>query len=152
VAPDFHPRFAARARRYRYTLYNLPVRSPLAARYAWQAWPPALDLPALQAASRELLGRHDFAAFGSDPDEGTNTVRTVSLAEWSTGAAGWLYFDIQAEAFLRRMVRSVVGALKPVGAGALSGADFRALLESRDRTQCPPVAPPQGLCLMEVLY
>lgn len=150
-ADDFHPRYAARARRYRYTVYNRPVRSPLAARYAWQVW-PALDLGRLGAASRLLLGRHDFAAFGTDPDAGDNTVRTVSLAEWSAGDGGWLYFDIQAEAFLFRMVRSLVGALKRVGTGEMPVAAMAEILASRDRSRCPPLAPPHGLCLVEVVY
>jgi tRNA pseudouridine38-40 synthase len=152
AAPDFHPRFAAKARRYRYTIYNLPARSPLAARFAWHVWQPALNLEAMQAASRELLGTHDFAAFGSDPDEGENTVRTVTQAVWTRPDESRLDFDIQADAFLRRMVRSLVGALKQVGAGHLALTEFQALLASRDRTRCPPVAPPQGLCLMEVMY
>jgi tRNA pseudouridine38-40 synthase len=154
-APQFHPRFDARARRYRYTLYNQPARSPLAARFAWQVW-PALDLGLLQAGSAALLGRHDFAAFGSDPDPkgGSNTVRTVSLAEWQAtpGAAHWLTFDIQAEAFLFRMVRSLVGALKRVGTGELAVGQLEAILASADRAQCPPIAPAHGLCLMEVIY
>ena len=153
-APGFHPRFDARARRYRYTLYNRPLRSPLASRYAWQVW-PELDLAVLQAASATLLGRHNFAAFGSPAAErGGSTFRTVSLAEWHTapGPAGWLTFDIQAESFLFRMVRSLVGALKRAGSGELTTAQFEAILASGDRAQCPPIAPPQGLCLMEVLY
>jgi tRNA pseudouridine38-40 synthase len=148
---DFHPRYSARARRYRYTLYNHPVRSPLAARYSWHVW-PALDLAAMQQASAALLGRHDFATFGTDPEQGTNTVRTVTTAEWHTAAEGWHTFEIQAEAFLFRMVRSVVGALKQVGQGALTAAQFEALLAAADRAQCPPVAPPQGLCLIAVIY
>lgn len=148
---SFHPRYSARGRRYRYTFYNRPGRSPLAARYAWQVW-PELDLGALEAASRNLLGQHDFASFGTDPDEGTNTVRTVSRAEWSAAPCGWLHFEIEAEAFLQRMVRSVAGALRKVGAGELSPAGLAALLAAQDRSQCPPPAPPQGLCLVEVLY
>ena len=152
-ASQFHPRFDARGRRYRYTLYNQPVRSPLAARFAWQVW-PALDLEMLQVGSAALLGRHDFAAFGSDPDPkgGRNTVRTISLAQWQAAPGGWLTFDIQAEAFLFRMVRSLVGALKRVGAGELTVEQLQAILASGDRAQCPPIAPAQGLCLMEVIY
>jgi len=152
-APGFHPRFDARARRYRYTLYNQPVRSPLAARYAWQVW-PALDLDLLQAGSRVLMGRHDFAAFGSDPDPqcSSNTLRTVSLADWQAAPGGWLTFDIQAEAFLFRMVRSLVGALRRVGSGELAVGQLEAILASGDRAQCPPIAPAHGLCLMEVIY
>lgn len=152
-APDFHPRYRARGRRYRYTIYNAPVRSPLYERYAWQVGPQRLDGAALQAASALLVGRHDFATFGTDPDQGNNTVRTVSQALWQADPAEPLwYFDIQAEAFLYRMVRGLVGALKWVGEGALSVAGFEARLAARDRHQCPPLAPPQGLCLMEVLY
>jgi tRNA pseudouridine38-40 synthase len=149
--PGFHPRYDARARRYRYTLCNRPLRSPLAARYAWQVW-PALNLETLQAAGTRLLGRHDFAAFGTDPERGDSTTRTVSLAEWQAAPGGWFYFDIRAEAFLYHMVRSLVGALKRVGTGEMSLQDFEAVLASRDRARCPPLAPPQGLCLMEVLY
>jgi tRNA pseudouridine38-40 synthase len=150
-APNFHPRFDARARRYRYTLYNQPARSPLAARFAWQVW-PELDLGRLQAGSASLLGRHDFAAFGSDPEHGASTVRMVSLAEWRAAPGGWLTFDIQAEAFLFRMVRSLVGVLKRVGTGDMTAAQLEAMLASGDRSQCPPIAPPRGLCLMEVVY
>ncbi len=151
-APDFHPRFRARGRRYRYAIYNAPVRSPLAARWAWHVWPPALNVEAMQTASRLLLGRHDFAAFGTDPEGGDRTVRTVSAVEWSHAAGNRLYFEIQADAFLYRMVRSLVGALKKTGAGDLTAAEFEAILNSRDRSRCPPLAPPQGLCLVEVLY
>jgi tRNA pseudouridine38-40 synthase len=147
----FHPRYSARARRYRYTFFSRPVRSPLTARYAWHVWPP-LDLAAVEAASAGLLGTHDFASFGTDPDGGTNTVRTVSQAAWQAAPGGWLTFDIVAEAFLQRMVRSLAGALRQVGSGALSPDDLAGLLAAREREQCPPAAPPQGLCLVEVLY
>lgn len=150
-AADFHPRYRARGRRYRYTIDNRPVRSPLAARYAWHVW-PALDLPALQAGSRSLLGRHDFATFGSDPDGGVNTVRTVAQADWQACPDGRLCFEVQADAFLYRMVRSLVGALRRLGGGELSLAEFESVLAARDRAQCPPLAPPHGLCLVEVLY
>ncbi len=150
AAPEFHPRFAAKARRYRYTLYAAPARSALNARYAWHVWQP-LAVPAMQRAADQLLGTHDFATFGTDPDEGGNTVRTVSVAHWS-GRGPELTFDIQAEAFLYRMVRSIVGALKQVGAGEMTPAGFERVLHARDRSQCPPLAPAHGLCLMEVVY
>ncbi len=105
----------------------------------------------MQAAAERLLGTHDFATFGTDPEGGTNTVRTVSQALWS-GGPNALYFDIQADAFLYRMVRSLVGMLKQVGAGSLTPDDLQARLQARDRALCPPPAPACGLCLMEVLY
>jgi tRNA pseudouridine38-40 synthase len=147
---DFHPRYSARARRYRYTFYNSITRWPLVNRYAWHI-SQSLDVSALQAASQHLLGRHDFATFGTDPDEHENTTRTVSAAEWRCENE-WFYFDIQADAFLYRMVRSVVGALKRVGTGELTPVEFAQLLEARDRAQCPPVAPARGLCLIDVIY
>lgn len=150
-APSFHPRFEARGRRYRYTLYNQPLRSPLAARQAWQVW-PQMDMSLLRAASALLLGRHDFAAFGSDPEGGSSTVRTISLTEWRAAADSRFTFDVQAEAFLFRMVRSLVGALKRVGTGEMTVEQFADLLASADRARCPAIAPPQGLCLIAVLY
>src|SRR5258708_3079388 len=124
------------------------------ARWGGEVW-AGLALGLLRGGSAPLLGRHDFAAFGSDPDPtgGSNTVRTVSLIEWrAPGPAGWLTFDIQAEAFLFRMVRALVGALKRVGTGELAVGQLEAILASGDRAQCPPIAPAHGLCLMEVIY
>lgn len=149
-APEFHPRYDAKARRYRYTVYNAPVRSALTARCAWHLASP-LDLPEMQRAADRLRGTHNFATFGTDPDDGRNTVRTVSVAEWSQAGAS-VYFDIQAEAFLYRMVRSIVGTLKQVGTGELTLAAFERIFSARNRVQCPPLAPPHGLCLMEVVY
>lgn len=149
-APEFHPRYDAKARRYRYTIYNAPTRSALTARYAWHVVSP-LDLLEMQRVADRLRGTQDFSTFGTDPDDGSNTVRTVSVAEWSRTGAN-VYFDIQAEAFLYRMVRSIAGTLKQVGIGELTLAEFERIFEARDRAQCPPPAPAHGLCLMEVLY
>jgi tRNA pseudouridine38-40 synthase len=149
--PEFHPRYAARARRYRYTIYHQRGRGPLTDRFAWRVWPP-FNGEALREASAVLLGQHDFAAFGTDPDNGPNTVRTVTEATWHNPQPGWWWFDIQAEAFLYRMVRSLVGALKRVGADEMTVAEFAEVLRSRNRAECPPVAPPHGLCLTAVIY
>ncbi|MBL8093974.1 MAG: tRNA pseudouridine(38-40) synthase TruA [Anaerolineales bacterium] len=147
---DFHPRYWARARTYVYTVYQGPQRAALRDRYAWHVVEP-LDAAALAVACLGLIGRHDFATFGTDPDEGTNTVRTVQRAEWVAAGETWRFW-IQADAFLFRMVRSVVGALVRVGTGVLTTERFLALIEARDRSQCPPLAPARGLCLDEVLY
>ncbi|MBI3762332.1 MAG: tRNA pseudouridine(38-40) synthase TruA [Chloroflexi bacterium] len=151
AAPDFHPRFAARSRRYRYTIYNAPVRSPLLARYAWHVPTPELSIETLNEASACLVGRKDFATFGTPPDEGGHTVRTVGRAEWKRAEA-ILTFDIEADAFLYRMVRSVVGTLRAVGAGEMTPARFGEVLAAADRTRSGPAAPAHGLCLMEVKY
>ncbi len=149
AAPDFHPRYAARSRRYRYTIYNAPVRCPLARRYSLHVAEP-LGLAAMQQAAQCLVGEHDFAAFGRPP-QGETTVRRVLAAEWG-GELPWLTFDIEANAFLYHMVRSIVGTLLLVGRGEMSVEEFAAVLASCDRGRAGPTAPPHGLCLMEVRY
>ena len=147
---EFHPRYRAKARAYVYSVYQGPQRAALRDRYAWHVT-ESLEAAALAAACRGLIGRHDFATFGTDPDEGTNTVRTISRAEWIASGDAWS-FHVRADAFLFRMVRSLVGALVRVGSGALTVERFVALIEARDRSQCPPIAPARGLCLDEVLF
>lgn len=150
LAPEgFHPRFDATSRSYRYTVLNLPERSPLARRTAWQVG-QELDLREMIHASRSLVGTHDFAAFGRPP-QGENTVRQVKGAAWQEKWP-FLTFDIEANAFLYRMVRSIVGMLVLLGTGQISIEEFEALLQDRDRSQIRQVAPAQGLCLMRVDY
>ena len=149
VAPDFHPRYDARSRRYRYTLYNAPVRWPLARRYSLHM-AALLGVAAMQQAAQSLIGEHDFATFGRPP-QGEVTVRRVLRVEWG-GEPPYLTFDIEANAFLYRMVRSIVGTLLQVGRGEMSVEEFTAALASCDRSQAGPAAPPHGLCLMEVKY
>lgn len=148
---SFHPRYSAKGRRYRYSLYQSPIRSPLRGRFAWQVW-PGWDVEAVVRASGYLLGRQNFAAFGSAPDEGGHTVRKITEARWEGYAGGDLNFYIAADAFLFRMVRSIVGTLKKVGTGDLSPDDFGAIVESGDRSRGANIAPPHGLCLIEVMY
>jgi len=150
LAPrDFHPRYGARRRVYRYTILNRPWRSPLERRTAWQV-SRELDLGSMAEASRCLVGNHDFATFGKPP-QGQNTVRTVFKAEWEVAKAR-LTFDIEADAFLYRMVRSIVGTLVQVGWQQISPDEFRGILEATDRSLVKLVAPAQGLCLMRVDY
>ncbi len=149
VRPDFHPRFDARSRLYRYTLYNAPVRSPLVRRNSLYLAGP-LDLQAMKEAAALAVGEHDFAAFGR-PTQGEVTIRRVIAVDW-TVEAPWWFFDIEANAFLYRMVRSIVGTLLLVGQGRLSSREFEAILASRDRRQAKQTAQAQGLCLIQVKY
>jgi len=146
---EFHPRYDALWRQYRYTIINQPVRSPLWQRYACHV-PAALDVAAMQAASRELLGVHDFAAFGRPMHE-ESTRRQVLQAEW-VAEDRRLVFTITANAFLYRMVRNIVGSLLRVGRGELAAAEMAALLQAPDRAAAGPPAPARGLCLMKVAY
>ncbi|NLE45493.1 MAG: tRNA pseudouridine(38-40) synthase TruA [Chloroflexi bacterium] len=149
VPQSFHPRYSARSRSYRYSIYNSSVRDPISRRYSLHVARP-LDLAAMRLAAATLVGEHDFAAFGQPP-KGSVTIRRVERVEWSAELP-WLFFTIEANAFLFRMVRSVVGTLLEVGLGRLHVDEFGGILASKDRSQAGPTAPPHGLCLMEVTY
>lgn len=169
LAPEgFHPRFSALWRTYRYTvLHYAPAaeegvvrHAPLIERYAWFVTRP-LDLTAMQAAARRLVGEHDFAAFGQ-PTQGESTVRYVAEAHWQEQEQGIapldpypgkrLVFTVTANAFLRQMVRTIVGVLVAAGRGEWSPDDVQALLASCDRSRAAPPAPPNGLVLERVSY
>jgi tRNA pseudouridine38-40 synthase len=149
VAKGFHPRFDAVSRQYRYTILNQPLRSPLARRYAYHFVSP-LDVAAMNEAAGILVGSHDFSSFGRAP-QGENTVREVFEAQWIL-AEPFVYFDVLANAFLYRMVRSLVGTLLLVGTGELSHTEFGDLVRSADRSRARQLAPAHGLCLTEVNY
>jgi tRNA pseudouridine38-40 synthase len=145
----FHPRFDAASRCYRYTVHNSSVRCPLMRLYSLQV-PGPLDAGAMERVAQLLLGEHDFAAFGR-PTQGDVTVRRVLSARWEVAGA-WLTFDIEANAFLYRMVRSIVGTMLQVGQGKVNSRQFADIMQSGDRGLAGPVVPPHGLCLIEVKY
>ncbi len=155
--PGFHPRFSAHSRCYTYSVWAAPVRSPLRARYAHFVGQP-LNLAAMNEAAAHLLGWHDFGAFGADPEERAgrgNTRREVMQAQWRAMSAtdGVCYsFDIEANAFLRAMVRTVAATLLDVGRDRRTPDDVLRLLLAADRRLAPPPAPACGLCLVQVRY
>jgi len=150
VAAGFHPRYDAHSRRYRYSVYNAPVRCPLNRRYSLHVAAP-LNVAVMQQAAQLLVGERDFATFGRPPKQGGVTIRRVLVAEWY-GESARLTFNVEANAFLYRMVRSIVGTLLQVGLGRMSVQEFGVALEACDRSLAGPTAPPHGLCLMEVKY
>lgn len=149
AAAGFHPRFSARRRTYVYTIYTGPVRQPLQRLRAWHV-PRPLALPPMNQAAEGIIGRRDFATFGQPP-QGDNTEREVFVARWRQ-VDEVLTFEIEANAFLYRMVRSLVGSMKTVGEGRWTVTDFIVALAKRDRSQAAQTAPPQGLCLTAVRY
>lgn len=149
AAEGFHPRFSARRRAYEYTIYSGPVRRPLCRSWTWHV-SQALDVSLMNQAASTIVGRHDFATFGQPP-QGDNTEREVYLARWQQ-TEELLRFEIEANAFLYRMVRSLVGSMKAVGEGRWTVTEFVAALAERDRSQAAQTAPPQGLCLTAVYY
>ncbi|MBI2917231.1 MAG: tRNA pseudouridine(38-40) synthase TruA [Chloroflexi bacterium] len=149
VPLGFHPRRDATSREYRYTIYNCPVPMPTQRRVSlWVRQP--LDVPAMAAASRSLVGTYDFSAFAG-PLGKRNPRRSVLHAR-VTQQPPWVYFDIAANAFLPQMVRRCAGALLQVGLGRLSVDAFRALLASVKPMSAGPALPAHGLCLMKVNY
>jgi tRNA pseudouridine38-40 synthase len=149
----FSPRFDAVARVYRYSLLQAVQRQPLLRGRVWQVYYP-LDSAGMAEAAALLLGEHDFAAFGQPP-QGTNTVRVVYRSEWHTQAQpqGTLYvYHIEANAFLKHMVRRIVGMLVEVGRGGMSLAEFRGIMDSGTLAGGVTLAPPQGLVLESVRY
>jgi tRNA pseudouridine38-40 synthase len=147
---EFHARYSASARIYRYVILNRQAASALLGRYALHMREP-LDLSAMQRAASELVGIFDFAAFGQPDTPGKSTVRQIShlrIRPWKD----CLLITVRGNAFLRQMVRAFIGTLLFAGQGKLTADDVRAIRESRDRANCPPVAPAQGLCLVRVEY
>lgn len=149
ASPEFHPRFDARQRTYDYHILVSPVRQPLERHRAWQV-PQMLDVARMNEAAGFLIGVHDFATFGR-PTVGDKTVREVYAAEWRQESE-LLVFRICANAFLQRMVRSVVGSLKAVGSGRWTVDDFAAALAACERKRSESAAPAHGLYLMSVEY
>lgn len=147
--PTFHPRYDARRRMYEYKILNTAVRNPLERNRSWHVRQP-LEVSLMNEAAALLVGVHDFATFGQPP-KGTNTVREVFEAQW-VRQQEWLTFRIRANAFLQRMVRSIVGSLKMVGAGDWSVADFATAFKACNRGRSATIAPPQGLYLVSVDY
>ncbi len=146
ASEDFHSRFSATGRTYEYRIRRSRTRDPR--EWRKEHWlPGSLDVAAMKDASGSLIGRHDFAAFAA----GVSGERTVRRAEWSE-AGELLRFEIEADAFLRGMVRGIVGTLLWVGRGKIGVDRFAEVVRSRDRTQAGPSAPAQGLCLIRVEY
>jgi tRNA pseudouridine38-40 synthase len=152
VAPaDFHPRFDATARCYRYQVLFAPQRDPLQRRYTWRVW-PACQIENLQAAARLLPGTYDFAAFGTPPRPGGSTIRTVFQAGWQL-EEGLARFEVTANAFLYHMVRRMVFVQVMVGQQRVSLDTLQEALTTPSAAKLAPgLAPPYGLILKEVQY
>lgn len=150
AADEFHPRYDARLRRYRYQLFCQPQRDPLRERYAWRVWPP-VKLSRLRAAARQLVGEHDFAAFGSPMTKDGPTARNVMGTKWRKIGEDGFEFEVDANAFLYHMVRRMVGLQVKVGQGLAEIDEIdRALRGEIDLVQ--DLAPANGLSLVAVEY
>lgn len=148
--PDFHARIDAKGKIYRYDIV-LGEADPFTAPYCW-AYHQPLDWPAVEAAAKILLGKHDFKAFSADSGvERETTVRHLRRLDVSRRGRR-VRFTFEADGFLYKMVRSLTGALVNVGAGKLTQREISAMLKTARRTPQVQTAPPQGLFLVKVLY
>ena len=154
VADDFHARFSAIERRYTFRL--VARRAPVVqdAGLVWQVR-HALNADAMRAGAAHLVGTHDFTTFRASLCQAKSPVKSldeITITEHPYPGGAELRFHLRARSFLHNQVRSIVGTLERVGAGAWDPDRVKQSLESRDRAQCGPVCPPQGLCLTGVGY
>lgn len=150
VADDFHARYWALEKRYRYTLEAAPFPSPLSRLYAYH-WGRPLDVGRMDQAAERLVGRHDFAAFRSTGGAAKTSTRTITRLT-VTEEEPFLFLDVAADGFLYNMVRILAGTLLEVGAGRRPLDDIHRALETGERRFAGKTLPPHGLCLEEVTY
>ncbi len=173
ASSDFDARRSPTARRYRYSIHNAPIASPFLATSAWHVT-EELDIAAMNEAAATIVGEHDFSSFCKKPyfsreNSGVaeelaaaglhrgHLVRRVHSAQWlvvddSDNTGELVRFDVEAKAFCHQMVRSLVGTMVDIGKGKRPVADMARVLAAKDRALASTPAPPQGLCLWEVLF
>ncbi len=149
--PNFHARFHAAGKQYRYAIWNFPVMNPLLRAQAWHV-PQPLDVTAMRRASRVFVGRHDFKSFAANRGyEMETTVRTVTRCELRRSGRTFNVI-IEGDGFLYKMCRGIVGTLVQVGQGKFTPEDVQAMLGARDRRLAGMTAPALGLVLWKVFY
>jgi tRNA pseudouridine38-40 synthase len=150
VDPSFHARFSAKSKTYRYRIWTAHVVSPFDHRYVYH-YRGTLDIWAMRAAAAPLVGRHDFGAFTVRDSEAEDHVRTVTRLEVEqTGSE--IHVIVEADGFLRFMVRTIVGTLLEAGRGRMPASDMGAILASANREKAGPTAAARGLTLVRVDY
>jgi tRNA pseudouridine38-40 synthase len=150
VTPDFHARYGAKRKRYRYTIYNGPTRMPFHRTTAWHLAKP-LSLPKMRAAARHLVGSHDFTSFcAAENDAKEYHVDLDKITICKEGHQ--ITLTLEAPRFLRYMVRNIVGLLVEMGYGKRLATEIPSILEARDRRRAGPTAPAHGLCLVQIDY
>jgi tRNA pseudouridine38-40 synthase len=150
VPPEFHARYSARWRRYRYRYLDRPVRPVLALGHCWHIRRP-LDVASMAEAAAALVGRHDWSTFCAASEPAEDRVRTLSSAQ-ARRVGQFVELELVGEGFLRGLVRGIAGSLAEVGLGRHPAAWVATLLGARDRRLAPRSAPAAGLTLVDVVY
>jgi len=151
AAESFHARYDVKSKVYHYRIVNRKVPPAIGRQYAWFIR-KRLDTAAMRYAISHICGIHDFKAFEGTGSPRSHTIRNVMAADLNENNEGSIVFEIEADGFLRYMVRNIVGTLVDVGLGKIIPAEFKVILESKNRSQASATAPPHGLFLMEVKY
>ena len=147
----FHARYDVKSKVYHYRILNRILPSAFERQYAWFIR-RKLDTAAMRSAIAHIIGSHNFKSFEGTGSPRSHTTRIILAADLSEHEDGSLIFKIEADGFLRYMVRNIVGTLVDVGLNKITPAEFKGILESKDRSNASATAPAQGLFLMEVKY
>lgn len=151
VEEGFHARFDVKSKVYMYRIFNAPIRSALCRHSSWHVR-GALNLIKMEEGLSFLLGNHDFSSFCGKREAGVNCSRTITNARIENATDGLMRIYIEADGFLRYMVRTIVGTLVEIGKEKRAPVEMSQLLELKERKRAGITAPPQGLFLMEVRY
>ncbi|MFZ1984350.1 MAG: tRNA pseudouridine(38-40) synthase TruA, partial [Desulfatitalea sp.] len=151
AALSFHARYDVQSKTYRYRIRNNPLPAAIGRHYEWWIRYP-LNVAAMAVAAGHLVGQKDFKAFEGTGSPRSHTVRNVSRAEVRRVSDDQIHFEIEAQGFLRFMVRNIAGTLVAVGMGKIAPDYIIAILNSHDRKLAAATAPAQGLCLVKVTY
>ena len=151
VPLDFDARRSSKKKTYRYVILNREAPSALDRERCWHIR-STLDLEIMRKGAKLLVGEHDFSSFRASGCGAEHAVRCVLEVIFEEKGDGYIYFEITAYAFLKQMVRNIVGTLVALGLGKMTIHEFNQLLEAKDRTKAGVTAPPQGLFLLNVDY
>jgi len=151
VAEDFHSRYNAKSKVYRYIILNQGSPSPLYRNFSWFI-PLALDISEMKRTVQCLIGRHDFSSFKASGCNSRNPIREVHSVSVDMNPKGLIVFEIEANGFLKQMVRNIVGTMVDVGKRKISPKEFQEIFLSGHRKKAGVTAPPQGLFLVKVKY
>jgi tRNA pseudouridine38-40 synthase len=148
---DFNAQLMAKKKTYLYMILNREIPSAIHRNYSWH-YPIPLDRKTMQEAAQLLVGANNFASFQAANADTSDPVREVFRADWLDDKFPFLCLAIEADGFLKQMVRNIVGTLVDVGRGKISREEFKNILDAQDRRQAKMTAPPQGLFLLRVEY